>query len=203
MSETLPVIYLARRGETAWNLTGQHMGVRDMPMTERGESNARRFGSPSRPRLNLGLHSREGLTRRGRGRCSVKPGNKATTSTTARSPGPFPAGITGRKSSPGSLSTRVGRRERRFNFLGTPVALPFHARITIVSRTWRGVRRRLAPTKPREQGNGRRDGTQTETKSGTAALRRRFRGAVRRPGFRTGRKSTAHFSGVIQRDCQV
>jgi broad specificity phosphatase PhoE len=44
MSETLPVIYLARHGETAWNLTGQHMGRIDMPLTERGERNARRLG---------------------------------------------------------------------------------------------------------------------------------------------------------------
>lgn len=33
MSDTLPVIYLARHGETAWNLTGQHMGRIDMPLT--------------------------------------------------------------------------------------------------------------------------------------------------------------------------
>jgi len=44
MSKTLPVIYLARHGETAWNLTGQHMGVVDMPLTERGEHNACRLG---------------------------------------------------------------------------------------------------------------------------------------------------------------
>jgi broad specificity phosphatase PhoE len=44
MSDALPVIYLARHGETAWNLTGQHMGVVDLPLTERGERNARRLG---------------------------------------------------------------------------------------------------------------------------------------------------------------
>ena len=44
MSEALPVIYLARHGETAWNLTGQHMGLIDMQLTERGERNARRLG---------------------------------------------------------------------------------------------------------------------------------------------------------------
>ena len=44
MSESLPVIYLARHGETAWNLTGRHMGVVDVPLTERGERNARRLG---------------------------------------------------------------------------------------------------------------------------------------------------------------
>jgi probable phosphoglycerate mutase len=43
MSETLPVIYLARHGETAWSLTGQHTGLTDLPLTERGERNARRL----------------------------------------------------------------------------------------------------------------------------------------------------------------
>ncbi len=37
-------IYLARHGETAWSLTGQHTGVTDLPLTERGERNAARLG---------------------------------------------------------------------------------------------------------------------------------------------------------------
>ena len=41
MSETLSVVYLARHGETAWSLSGQHTGLTDLPLTERGESNAR------------------------------------------------------------------------------------------------------------------------------------------------------------------
>jgi probable phosphoglycerate mutase len=45
MSEDLlPYIYLARHGETAWSLTGQHTGRTDLPLTERGERNARRLG---------------------------------------------------------------------------------------------------------------------------------------------------------------
>lgn len=44
MSETLPVIYLARHGETAWSLTGQHAGLVDLPLSERGEHDARRLG---------------------------------------------------------------------------------------------------------------------------------------------------------------
>jgi broad specificity phosphatase PhoE len=44
MSETLPVIYLARHGETAWSLSGQHTGSTDLPLTKRGERNAIRLG---------------------------------------------------------------------------------------------------------------------------------------------------------------
>jgi len=43
MNEKLPVIYLARHGETAWTVTGQHTGLTDLPLTERGERNARRL----------------------------------------------------------------------------------------------------------------------------------------------------------------
>jgi probable phosphoglycerate mutase len=43
MSESLPIIYLARHGETAWSLTGQHTGLTDLPLTERGERNASRL----------------------------------------------------------------------------------------------------------------------------------------------------------------
>ncbi len=38
---SLPVIYLARHGETAWTLTGQHTGLTDLPLTGRGEAEAR------------------------------------------------------------------------------------------------------------------------------------------------------------------
>jgi broad specificity phosphatase PhoE len=44
MSEPLSVIYVARHGETAWSLSGQHTGLTDLPLTERGERNARRLG---------------------------------------------------------------------------------------------------------------------------------------------------------------
>ncbi len=40
MSAELPIIYLARHGETAWSLTGQHTGLTDLPLTEHGERNA-------------------------------------------------------------------------------------------------------------------------------------------------------------------
>jgi broad specificity phosphatase PhoE len=43
MSKTFPSVYLARHGETAWTITGQHTGRTDLPLTERGESNARRL----------------------------------------------------------------------------------------------------------------------------------------------------------------
>jgi broad specificity phosphatase PhoE len=41
MSEPLPILYLARHGETAWSLSGQHTGRTDLPLTERGERQAR------------------------------------------------------------------------------------------------------------------------------------------------------------------
>lgn len=40
----LPKIYLARHGETAWTVSGQHTGRTDIPLTERGERNAARLG---------------------------------------------------------------------------------------------------------------------------------------------------------------
>jgi broad specificity phosphatase PhoE len=41
MNQLLPAVYLARHGETAWSLSGQHTGLTDLPLTERGERNAR------------------------------------------------------------------------------------------------------------------------------------------------------------------
>jgi len=45
MTESLPLLYLARHGETAWSLSGQHTGLTDIPLTERGEENARLLGA--------------------------------------------------------------------------------------------------------------------------------------------------------------
>ncbi|HTS55320.1 MAG TPA: histidine phosphatase family protein [Burkholderiales bacterium] len=44
MSDGLPIVYLARHGETAWSLSGQHTGLTDLPLTERGERHARQLG---------------------------------------------------------------------------------------------------------------------------------------------------------------
>jgi broad specificity phosphatase PhoE len=43
MNQVLPIVYLARHGETAWTLSGQYTGLTDLPLTERGERNARRL----------------------------------------------------------------------------------------------------------------------------------------------------------------
>ena len=39
MSEVLPVVYLARHGETGWSLSGQHTSLTDLPLTPNGERN--------------------------------------------------------------------------------------------------------------------------------------------------------------------
>lgn len=44
MDEELPIVYLARHGETAWTLSGQHTGLTNLPLTERGERTALRLG---------------------------------------------------------------------------------------------------------------------------------------------------------------
>jgi broad specificity phosphatase PhoE len=41
MDNELPIIYIARHGETAWTVTGQHTGLTDLPLTSQGERNAR------------------------------------------------------------------------------------------------------------------------------------------------------------------
>ena len=40
MNPALPTAYLARHGETAWSLSGQHTGLTDLPLTPQGEANA-------------------------------------------------------------------------------------------------------------------------------------------------------------------
>ncbi|OHB53525.1 MAG: phosphoglycerate mutase [Planctomycetes bacterium GWF2_50_10] len=44
MNTELPLVYLARHGETEWSLTGQHTGLTDLPLTERGRRNAHQLG---------------------------------------------------------------------------------------------------------------------------------------------------------------
>src|SRR5215471_5890461 len=37
----LPIVYLARHGDTTWTASGQHTRRTDLPLTEQGERNAR------------------------------------------------------------------------------------------------------------------------------------------------------------------
>ena len=43
MSGALPVVYLARHGETAWTISRQHTGLTDLPLTAQGEAEAVRL----------------------------------------------------------------------------------------------------------------------------------------------------------------
>jgi len=43
MSGALPVVYLARHGETAWTVSRQHTGLTDLPLTAHGELEAVRL----------------------------------------------------------------------------------------------------------------------------------------------------------------
>jgi len=44
MSEALPIVYLARHGETAWSLARRHTGLTDVPLTDRGQRDASLLG---------------------------------------------------------------------------------------------------------------------------------------------------------------
>src|SRR5271165_5599948 len=44
MSETPPILYVARHGDTEWSLSGQHTGLIDLPLTASGERHARQLG---------------------------------------------------------------------------------------------------------------------------------------------------------------
>ena len=50
MGEMLPTLYIARHGETAWSLSGQHTGLTDLPLTDHGQNNARHLGNQLRGR---------------------------------------------------------------------------------------------------------------------------------------------------------
>ena len=43
-SHALPVVYVARHGETAWTISRQHTGMTDLPLTAQGEAQAVSLG---------------------------------------------------------------------------------------------------------------------------------------------------------------
>src|SRR4029453_17219407 len=45
VSDALPVVYLARHGETAWTVSHRHTGRTDLPLTGHGEEEALRLGA--------------------------------------------------------------------------------------------------------------------------------------------------------------
>ncbi len=45
MSSKLPIIYLARHGQTEWSKSGQHTGLTDIPLLPEGEYDAERLGA--------------------------------------------------------------------------------------------------------------------------------------------------------------
>lgn len=50
MTSALPEIHVIRHGETAWTESRRHTGLTDIPLTELGERQARRFGAHLRGR---------------------------------------------------------------------------------------------------------------------------------------------------------
>jgi len=44
LSEKLPIVYIARHGDTAWTVSGQHTGLTDLPLNAMGEQHARQLG---------------------------------------------------------------------------------------------------------------------------------------------------------------
>ena len=85
MDESLPEVYLARHGETAWSLEGRHTGRTDIPLTKRGERKRGCCGDGSR-----GSPSPRSWSARSRGR-----GGLASWRASRPSPRSFPTSSSG------------------------------------------------------------------------------------------------------------
>ena len=93
MSTSLPEIYLARHGETAWTISRQHTGLTDIPLLKQGENDAIQLGR----RLQGGVHQSLGQPPSDE---LAEPANGPASATRPRSISSCTSGIT--------VITRVG-----------------------------------------------------------------------------------------------
>jgi len=66
MSEVLSMLYMAREGEIAWNLSHLPTGTTDLPSSKSGRSNGRRLGNQLRAHMFAVLFSELFVTARPR-----------------------------------------------------------------------------------------------------------------------------------------
>ena len=79
MSDPFPVVYLARHGETAWTISGQHTGVTDLPLTEEEKAQIEAMGGRAVADTTCSARTLQGGRRRhgsesGTADCAGAPG---------------------------------------------------------------------------------------------------------------------------------